>query len=138
LNDNLRAISATIQTATAAENHVHVEWKTTLPLLDNLTREDLQTLARQHGIDDSLTNYILVKQLSDILTNKAKTIVTDTCCICVMNPSSVIILPCTHICVREDFATKQAEHFTTCPICRQTIMQESTATTGTNKRQRTI
>ena len=107
--------------------------KKTLPLLEDLSRRDLQTLAKKYSIKSNIKNDELIRQLSDIITGDT-TDTDDICCICLTNKGSVILLPCYHKCLCNNCENKQKDKLTNCPICRQDILTPSAPAI---KRQRT-
>ena len=121
--------------STTTTNHPAVA-KTTLPSLETLARSDLQTLAKRHSIKGNLKTEALVRKLSDVITAATATGITataDLCCICLTNPTSVVLLPCSHQCLCADCSTKD-DKLEKCPICREDILS---GTAATLKRKRT-
>ena len=148
LDKNLLSVAATAPTtattttttATATPTTVDqpVLVKTTMPALETLPRRDLQTLAKQHSIKGNLQTQALVRKLSDVITAQPATGTTataDLCCICLTNPTSVVLLPCSHQCLCSGCSTTEHGKLEKCPICRQDILSGETPVTS--KRQRT-
>lgn len=46
------------------------------------------------------------------------------CVVCLSNPKEIIVIPCGHVCLCEDCATKIND---LCPVCRQSIEQKMVA-----------
>jgi hypothetical protein len=128
----------TTETANTTTVNKPIPAKTTLPPLETLPRRDLQTLAKQHSIKGNLQTQALLRKLSDVIMAQPATGTTataDLCCICLTNPTSVVLLPCSHQCLCLDCSTKEQDKLEKCPICRQDILSGETSTTP--KRQRT-
>lgn len=144
LNDSLLAAQPPpppTTTTAAAAAPVATTPKKTLPSLEDLSRKDLQNLAKTHSIKGNLKTEELVRRLSDVITEDNKTSTAtassstvDVCCICLTNTSSVILLPCGHKCLCNDCSVNQGETLSKCPICRINILNP---TAPTVKRQRT-
>lgn len=132
--ESTTAITTTEAVVNADQPAAAVVVEKTFPSLDDLSRRDLQTLAKKYSIKSNIKNEELVRKLSGIITGNTATATDDTCCICLTNKSSVILLPCYHKCLCNNCENNQKEKLTDCPICRQEIF---TASAPAIKRQRT-
>lgn len=123
LNENLK--EAPTQQATTTNPVPAVDLTpsdSTLPKIDDLSRRELQILAKRHNVKGNLKTEQLVEKLKDLVKSTTS---NDQCCICLSNRCTVSILPCNHKCLCDDCSTKEDQHIEKCPLCREDLLSPS-------------